>query len=79
MSKEPRNPERRRFFASILRWGALGAVGVLAGRLVAKEAAAGPLHPDERCVNRGLCRGCRALEGCRALPAQLVRQGQEES
>jgi hypothetical protein len=79
VSEELQKPDRRRFFASIARWGALGAVGLVAGRLISKDVAAGPLNPDEKCTNRGLCRGCRALESCRALPAELFRQGQEDS
>jgi hypothetical protein len=79
MSDQPRQPERRRFFGSLLRYGALAGLGVLAGRLITRKADAdGPLHPDESCINRGLCRGCRELDACAALPAKLFRRGQEE-
>ena len=78
MNAEPKQPERRRFFGAILRYTALAALGLLGGRLVTRNAA-GPLHPDEKCTNRGLCRGCRELDACAALPAKLFRRRQEDS
>jgi len=66
--------ERRRFLDAAVRWPLLGAVALLAGRLAAKNTS-GPLHPQESCTNAGLCRGCRALAGCRSLQADLFRRG----
>jgi hypothetical protein len=65
---------RRRFLDAAVRWPLLGAVALLAGRLLAKNAS-GPLHPQETCTNAGLCRGCRQLAGCRSLQADLFRRG----
>jgi hypothetical protein len=69
--------ERRRFFGTLLRGGALVALGALGAKLVARNLS-GPLNPDEKCTNRGLCRGCRSLDGCPSLQAELFRQGEEE-
>ena len=78
MSAEVKSSGRRRFFVSALRWGALAAVGAVAAKL-ALRSTSGPLHPDEKCANRGLCRGCPTLRDCTALPAELFRRGQEDS
>ena len=78
MTHEVREPARRRFLADAARYGLLAAIGLVAGRLVGWQSdAAGPLHPGERCDQRGLCRGCRSLPECRSLQAELFRQGKE--
>jgi len=48
-------------------------------KLAWRSTEQGPLNPDERCTNRGLCRGCPTLKGCTALPAELFRRGQEDA
>ena len=74
---EPRR--RRKLLGDALRYGALGLLGLVGGRLLAKaKRGTGPLHPDEKCVSRGLCRGCRALAGCRSPQADLFRQARKE-
>ena len=78
MSAEVKSSGRRRFFVSALRWGALAALGAVAAKLALRSTQS-PLHPDEKCTNRGLCRGCPTLKGCTALPAELFRRGQEDS
>jgi len=66
---------RRKLLGDALRYGALGLVGLVGGRLIARsERGRGPLHPDEKCVSRGLCRGCRALADCRLPQAALFRK-----
>ena len=79
MSDEVKSSGRRRFFVSALRWGALAVVGAVAAKLTLRSVEQGPLHPDEKCTNRGLCRGCPTLRNCTALPAELFRGGQEDS
>jgi len=66
--------KRRRFLDAAVRWPLLGAVGLLAGRLVARNMD-GPLHPQETCSSAGLCRGCRTLAACRSPQADLFRRG----
>jgi hypothetical protein len=73
MSQDKKQNARRKFLDAAVRWPLLGAVGLLAGRLVAQNVS-GPLHPDETCSSAGLCRGCRAFAGCRSLQADLFRQ-----
>jgi hypothetical protein len=76
-SHEPRG--RRRLLSDLLRYGALGLLGFVGGHLFARtQRGPGPLHPDEKCVSRGLCRGCRALNGCRSPQAELFRQARKE-
>jgi hypothetical protein len=76
MNSVPEKPGRRRFFASVVRYVLLGALGLIGGRLAAR-AVTGPLHPEETCVNRGVCRGCRVLPGCGSPQATLFRQVEE--
>jgi len=69
---------RRKLLGDALRYGALGLLGFVGGHLFAKTPRGpGPLHPDETCVSRGLCRGCRALTGCRLPQAELFRKAPE--
>jgi hypothetical protein len=74
MSENKKHNDRRRFLDAAVRWPLLGAVGLLAGRLVARNMD-GPLHPDEKCSGAGLCRGCRTLAACRSPQADLFRRG----
>ena len=65
--------KRRAILEAAVRWPLAAGLALLAGRLLARNAA-GPLDPDERCINQGLCRGCRAIAGCRSPQAELFRQ-----
>jgi hypothetical protein len=76
MTREPNHEKRRRFLGATARYSLLGALGLVTGRLLARSAA-GPLDPDERCTNRGLCRGCRFLGDCRSPQARMFIQGQD--
>jgi hypothetical protein len=77
-SHEPRG--RRRLLGDVLRYGALGLLGLVGGRLLAKaKRGNGPLHPDEKCISRGLCRGCGAIDGCRSPQADLFRRARKEA
>lgn len=62
---------RREFFPAAARYGALavlaGIAAVAAGTKRARPAAQG-------CVNKGVCRGCGAFDGC-GLPAALSAKG----
>jgi hypothetical protein len=71
--EEATQRKRRALLAAAVRWPLAGGLALVAGRLLARNAA-GPLDPDEKCVNRGLCRGCRAIAGCRSPQAELFRQ-----
>ena len=57
--------DRRVFVSTALRRLALGVLGLTGYALLRKRPARG-----ETCVNRGLCRGCGAYEGC-GLPQAL--------
>ena len=77
-SHEPRGG-RRKLLGDALRYGALGLLGFVGGHLFARtQRGPGPLHPDEKCVSRGLCRECGALAGCRSPQAELFRQARKE-
>ena len=67
-----RENRRRQFLRGAVRWPLLGALGLLGGRLVAGPR--GPLHPDETCINRGVCRGCAILPKCGMPAATLARK-----
>jgi len=66
---------RREFLRDAVRYPILIALGLVAGRLLARRAS-GPLHPDETCMNRGLCRDCRRMAGCPLPQAVMLRQAQ---
>ena len=76
MTREQNHETRRKFLGAAARFSILGALGFVTGRLLARSAA-GPLNPDEQCSNRGLCRGCRLLGGCRSPQARMFIQGQD--
>jgi hypothetical protein len=76
MNPEPEQAKRRKLLDAILRYSLLGAIGLVAGRLLSRPAS-GPLHPDENCTGSGLCRGCRALADCRLPQAELFRKAPE--
>ena len=58
---------RREFFRGVGRNLALGAVAVLAAVLTTRPPKAAG---RQKCVNRGICRGCSSFDGC-GLPAAL--------
>ena len=58
--------DRREFFRGILRKVALAAMG-LGGGVIARRAIRQGAHT---CINRGICRGCGAFDGC-VLPQAL--------
>jgi hypothetical protein len=72
----PGQSERRRFFQTAMRYSLLGVIGLVGGRLAARRLS-GPLHPDETCLSRGVCRGCRTLATCGSPQATLFRQAKE--
>jgi len=76
MTREPNHEKRRKFLGAAVRYSLLGALGLVAGRLIARSAA-GPLDPDEQCTNHGLCRGCRLLGACRSPQAKMFLKGQD--
>jgi len=74
MTGPGKREKRRAILAAAVRWPLAGGLALLAARLVAWATAGGPLDPAEKCVNQGLCRGCRALGACRSPQAELFRQ-----
>ncbi len=56
---------RREFFRTAARYSLLGLLGAAAGL-----ARRGPRAGTERCVNRGICRGCAVFPAC-GLPQAL--------
>ncbi|MBE3097738.1 MAG: hypothetical protein IMZ44_11515 [Planctomycetes bacterium] len=73
MTGPGKREKRRALLAAAARWPLAGGLALLAARLLARSAE-GPLDPDEKCINQGLCRGCRALGACRSPQAELFRQ-----
>ena len=57
------NASRREFFRAAARYGLLGLVSV--GALVLGRRAGA----SARCINRGICRGCRVFSACGLPPA----------
>lgn len=59
-------PSRRELLAGVLRYAALGFLAAAAAVLANRRR----LVREGKCINRGICRGCRALESC-GLPEAL--------
>jgi hypothetical protein len=79
MSTSPEQSKRRSLLSAAIRYPVLGAVALLAGRLAGRPGdRGGPLHPDEKCTNESVCRGCRSLGACRSPQAAMFRDAEEK-
>ena len=58
---------RRQLFTSILRYAALGVLGVVGGGIFAKKRR---LLQNGICINREICQSCGIFEEC-SLPSAL--------
>jgi len=58
---------RRELFAGIFRYLALGLLGTVGGTTIAKRHR---LFREGKCINRGICRGCKVFQEC-SLPQAL--------
>ena len=67
---------RRGFFTSLVRSAAAGGL-VLAGVFLTARRQS-PLN-EASCINRGICRGCGAFDGCGLPQALSARRAQEKS
>jgi hypothetical protein len=76
MTGPGKRKKRRAILAAAVRWPLAGGLALLAARLLARNAG-GPLDPDEKCINQGLCRGCRTLGACRSPQAAMFRTAGE--
>jgi hypothetical protein len=63
--------DRRAFLRGLVRWPTLAGLGALGGYLATRDGK--PVQAGERCVNRGLCRGCGVLPTCGLPQARLAR------
>jgi len=61
---------RRGFFPAAARWGVLAALGALVATLSLGRRKHGNAAEGEKCIHRGICRGCRAFAEC-GLPQAL--------
>ncbi|HUT58657.1 MAG TPA: hypothetical protein VNA25_12500 [Phycisphaerae bacterium] len=69
---------RRELLGAAARAGALGALAALAALLGRRRGRPG--RDDHRCVNQGICRGCRAFDRCilpQAASARRARGGSD--
>ena len=73
-SREREN-RRRQFLRSLVRYPILGAMGVLGGRLLTRQATRGPVQAGQDCVNHSVCRGCGRLAGCGLPQGLMARSG----
>ena len=62
---------RRELFAGVLRYAALGLLTAGGGTLFAKRRR---LLREGRCVNDGVCGGCKLLEHCGLPQASSARE-----
>ncbi len=66
-----RTQNRRQLLARTLRYATLGLIGAGgAGAFSKRRRLAG----ENKCANRGICRGCETLEDCRLPQALSLKQ-----
>ena len=61
---------RRQLFTSVLRYAALGVLGVVGGSAFAKKRR---LEQSGICINRQICSSCGIVEECGLPPALLAK------
>ena len=67
---------RRQLFTSVLRYAALGVLGVVGGSVVAKRRR---LVKNGICINREICASCGIFEECGLPPALSVKTNIKEN
>ncbi len=67
---------RRQLFTSVLRYAALGVLGVVGGSVFAKRRR---LVKNGICINREICKSCGILEECGLPPALSAKTNVKEN
>jgi hypothetical protein len=67
---------RRQLFTSVLRYAALGVLGVVGGSVFAKRRR---LAQRGICINREICRSCGIFQECGLPPALSVKTNIKEN
>ena len=62
---------RRQIMTGALRYAVLGMVGFFTGSSIIKRRR---LIKEGRCIERGICGGCKIYEDCRLPPALSRKQ-----
>jgi len=62
---------RRQLLTAALRYVTLGLLGTVSGSVIARRHR---LVREGKCINDGVCRGCKALERCNLPPALSAKQ-----
>ena len=62
---------RRQMMTGALRYTVLGLVGFFAGSAIIKRRR---LIKEGKCIDRGICGGCKLYEGCQLPPALSKKQ-----
>ena len=66
---------RRQLLAGVCRYAALGLLGAVGGYSLVRRRR---LLREGKCVNNGICRGCRVFDNC-GLPVARSARGVLES
>jgi hypothetical protein len=67
---------RRQLFTSVLRYAALGVLGIVGGSAFAKKRR---LAQRGICINRQICKSCGIFEECGLPPALSVKTNFQEN
>ena len=67
---------RRQLFASVLRYAALGVLGIVGGSVFAKRRR---LVKNGICINHQICRNCGVFEECDLPPALSAKTKYKEN
>jgi hypothetical protein len=67
---------RRQLFTSVLRYAALGVLGVVGGSVFAKRRR---LVKNGICINREICQSCGIFQECGLPPALSVKTNIKEN
>ena len=72
MTESPKQVHnRRQLLARTLRYATFGLMGAGVAGAVSKRKR---LVRENKCTNRGICRGCQTLENCRLPQALSLKQ-----
>ena len=80
MENDKQQPANRRDFFRLLGRGAItGIIAAVAAALLTRKWTNPQGLSNQKCINRSLCNGCSAFDGCQLPAAASAKQSQEKA